>query len=258
VFSPPYRQRHRCRWLITILERRFQANSGEDRRGNRACRVTTPHQFGPPRRGACCASIASLIRAQMCHPSKSPRSSIRPARRVPPRIRHRRRAGSSAGSRPARHRFQGSLSASALTYRCRRRHRRPCVLSLFSCGWVALGRSLGGAQPASMSSIRIAASARVRGIVPSTISQTMPLDLTEDEERALVQLLRRTLDFDPYPHAPRLDPLKAIMHACMLAGSVLKRWRQGHLRASGRFRRHRGRAVGRWPRPAAAPHVQSL
>jgi hypothetical protein len=39
----------------------------------------------------------------------------------------------------------------------------------------------------------------------------MPLDLTEDEHRALVELLRRTLDLDPYPHAPRLDPLKAIL-----------------------------------------------
>ncbi len=39
----------------------------------------------------------------------------------------------------------------------------------------------------------------------------MTLDLTDDEERALVQLLRRTLDFDPFPHAPRLDPLKAIL-----------------------------------------------
>jgi hypothetical protein len=39
----------------------------------------------------------------------------------------------------------------------------------------------------------------------------MTLDLSDDEERALVQLLRRTLDFDPYPHAPRLDSLKAIL-----------------------------------------------
>lgn len=39
----------------------------------------------------------------------------------------------------------------------------------------------------------------------------MTLDLTEDEARALVQLLRRTVDFDPYPHASLLDPLKAIL-----------------------------------------------
>jgi hypothetical protein len=32
-----------------------------------------------------------------------------------------------------------------------------------------------------------------------------------DETRALVQLLRRALDDDPFPHAPRLDPLKAIL-----------------------------------------------
>jgi hypothetical protein len=39
----------------------------------------------------------------------------------------------------------------------------------------------------------------------------MPLDLTDDEHRALVELLRRQIDVDPYPHAPRLDPLKAIL-----------------------------------------------
>jgi hypothetical protein len=39
----------------------------------------------------------------------------------------------------------------------------------------------------------------------------MTLDLTDDEARALAQLLRRTLDFDPFPHAPRLDPLKSIL-----------------------------------------------
>lgn len=39
----------------------------------------------------------------------------------------------------------------------------------------------------------------------------MTFDLTDDEARALVQLLHRTLDFDPYPLAPRLDPLKSIL-----------------------------------------------
>lgn len=39
----------------------------------------------------------------------------------------------------------------------------------------------------------------------------MPLDLTHDERVALVRLLCRTLDDDPYPMAPRLDPLKAIL-----------------------------------------------
>ncbi len=37
------------------------------------------------------------------------------------------------------------------------------------------------------------------------------LDLTDDEERALSALLRRAIDYDPYPLAPRLDPLKAIL-----------------------------------------------
>ncbi len=37
------------------------------------------------------------------------------------------------------------------------------------------------------------------------------LDLTDDEERSLIALLRRTIDHDPFPLAPRLDPLKAIL-----------------------------------------------
>ena len=37
------------------------------------------------------------------------------------------------------------------------------------------------------------------------------LDLTEDEAHVLVRLLRRAVDYDPYPLAPRLDPLKAIL-----------------------------------------------
>jgi len=39
----------------------------------------------------------------------------------------------------------------------------------------------------------------------------MTLDLTEDEARALAKHLRQALDHDPYPLAPRLDPLKAIL-----------------------------------------------
>jgi hypothetical protein len=35
--------------------------------------------------------------------------------------------------------------------------------------------------------------------------------LTDEEHRALVHLLRRSIDFDPYPYAPRLDPLKAVL-----------------------------------------------
>ncbi len=37
------------------------------------------------------------------------------------------------------------------------------------------------------------------------------LDLTDDEARALVAHLRQALDYDPFPYAPRLDPLKAIL-----------------------------------------------
>lgn len=39
----------------------------------------------------------------------------------------------------------------------------------------------------------------------------MLLDLTDDEARALVAHLRHALEYDPYPYAPRLDPLKAIL-----------------------------------------------
>jgi hypothetical protein len=43
------------------------------------------------------------------------------------------------------------------------------------------------------------------------ISLGMTLGLTEDEARALIEHLRRALDADPYPLAPRLTPLKAIL-----------------------------------------------
>jgi hypothetical protein len=39
----------------------------------------------------------------------------------------------------------------------------------------------------------------------------MPLDLTDDEHRALVELLRRAIDEEHYFLSPRLDPLKAIL-----------------------------------------------
>ena len=37
------------------------------------------------------------------------------------------------------------------------------------------------------------------------------LDLTDDEKAALVAHLRHALEYDPFPFAPRLDPLKAIL-----------------------------------------------
>jgi hypothetical protein len=39
----------------------------------------------------------------------------------------------------------------------------------------------------------------------------MLLDLTKDEKLALVVHLRHALEYDPFPFAPRLDPLKAIL-----------------------------------------------
>jgi hypothetical protein len=40
---------------------------------------------------------------------------------------------------------------------------------------------------------------------------TEPLDLTDGEKRALIALLRETLEYARFPLAPRLDPLKAIL-----------------------------------------------
>jgi hypothetical protein len=39
----------------------------------------------------------------------------------------------------------------------------------------------------------------------------MTLDLIDDETRAPVQLLRRTINEDRYPLSPRMVPLKAIL-----------------------------------------------
>jgi hypothetical protein len=39
----------------------------------------------------------------------------------------------------------------------------------------------------------------------------MTLDLTDDEKLALVAHLRHALEYDPFPYAPRLDPLRAIL-----------------------------------------------
>jgi hypothetical protein len=39
----------------------------------------------------------------------------------------------------------------------------------------------------------------------------MQLDLTDDEVRLLIRLLRRAIDDDRYPMAPRLAPLKALL-----------------------------------------------
>jgi hypothetical protein len=39
----------------------------------------------------------------------------------------------------------------------------------------------------------------------------MTLDLTDEEKLAPVAHLRHALDYDHFPFAPRLDPLKAIL-----------------------------------------------
>jgi hypothetical protein len=40
---------------------------------------------------------------------------------------------------------------------------------------------------------------------------TEQLDLRDEEKRALIALLKRTLEYARYPLAPRLDPLKAVL-----------------------------------------------
>ncbi len=39
----------------------------------------------------------------------------------------------------------------------------------------------------------------------------MTLDFTDDEARVLAKRLRQAIEYDPYPFAPRLDSLKAIL-----------------------------------------------
>jgi hypothetical protein len=39
----------------------------------------------------------------------------------------------------------------------------------------------------------------------------MTLELSDDEPAALAQLLRRTINDDPYPLSPQLAPLKVIL-----------------------------------------------
>jgi hypothetical protein len=44
-----------------------------------------------------------------------------------------------------------------------------------------------------------------------TILRIMAFDLTESEKAALVALLRDTIEYARYPHAPRLAPLRTIL-----------------------------------------------
>ena len=39
----------------------------------------------------------------------------------------------------------------------------------------------------------------------------MPLDLTDDENAALIELLRGTIDRDRFPLSPRMRPLRSIL-----------------------------------------------
>jgi hypothetical protein len=48
-------------------------------------------------------------------------------------------------------------------------------------------------------------------LVKPTISPEMTLELTDEEHRALVRLLRRSIDEDRFPLAPRHAPIRAIL-----------------------------------------------
>jgi hypothetical protein len=48
-------------------------------------------------------------------------------------------------------------------------------------------------------------------LVKQTISREMTLELTDEEHRALVRLLRRSIDEDRFPLAPRHAPIRAIL-----------------------------------------------
>jgi hypothetical protein len=48
-------------------------------------------------------------------------------------------------------------------------------------------------------------------MVNQTISPGMNLELTDQEAAALARYLRRKLDDERFPFAPRLDPVKAIL-----------------------------------------------
>jgi hypothetical protein len=94
----------------------------------------------------------------------------------------------------------------------------PCVLSLLSGERGAYGPCPGaapiGAHPISAIRISSAASALCRFIYPIRyfyIDAIMTLGLTEDEARVLTRHLRHAWDYDPYPFAPSLGPLEAIL-----------------------------------------------
>jgi hypothetical protein len=53
--------------------------------------------------------------------------------------------------------------------------------------------------------VRVFASARAAAI---SLPIMPTLDLTDDEKLALVAHLRHALEYNPFPYAPRLDPLK--------------------------------------------------
>jgi hypothetical protein len=48
----------------------------------------------------------------------------------------------------------------------------------------------------------------------------MPLDLTDDEKAALIELLRGTIDRDRFPLSPRMRPLRNILEKLGIRSSL--------------------------------------
>ncbi|MBV8122200.1 MAG: hypothetical protein JO081_19945 [Alphaproteobacteria bacterium] len=70
----------------------------------------------------------------------------------------------------------------------------------------------------------------------------MTLELTDDEHRELVRLLRRSIDEDRFPLAPRHAPIKAILAKLEPPAPIpepLPPLRPGLAPSHGRYRRRR-------------------
>jgi hypothetical protein len=65
----------------------------------------------------------------------------------------------------------------------------------------------------------------------------MQLELTDEEARAVLNLLAETIEADRYPFSPRI-------RCCTTSWRSLARWRQSHHRQPGRRHRRSGPGTG--------------
>jgi hypothetical protein len=78
------------------------------------------------------------------------------------------------------------------------------------------------------------------------------IDLPADELAAVAAAVRRTIEDDRYPHAPRLDPLRAAL-ARLEAAQVAN----GSLSENGQSASTNGQAPEPTPRPKAPPPAKA-